>query len=233
MSDALSNFPEPKSESDLILTKAAELLDADNWQAVTDDFLTINGTKIHVGSSADGVYVMTRPSDLESRYDKAPKHYDKGWAALPIRQAFWESFKGAMGRRGESLLSYQRLNIENPNYTKEKAEAAKREDRREMWHTLRLIAVVTVGVLALLGGIVSCIQREDRARAADLNQTNEYGFRKGDFAVRKRWDYPGECSRVDQDDPAYHWARTLPSCKSHLEEWEEEGRVWVDWESAQ
>ena len=61
-------------------------------------------------------------------------------------------------------------------------------------------------------------------RTPPPSPVNVYGYAKED--LRDRWTYPNDCNKSGE---GYEWTKGLSRCKRELEQFEKDGRVWVDW----
>lgn len=204
-----SNFPEPKNAADRIALKAAELLDQDIWDWVSNHTLSINGVRFDIKNDFS-IRIDGQDATILSKED----------LSLPYRDLLRESYGSAMKRRREALVAPKEVDIANPDY-----HSMKR--RREFWSVARPAVAVTLAAFLLISGIATRSYRDAQQTIADLNQVNTHGFRKGDIPTHQRnWDYPDDCFR---DGNGYEWTQGLDRCRAQLEAWEKQGRVWVNW----
>lgn len=208
MSD-LTNQPEPKTRADRIAAKAIELLDQDNWLYVDNYQIVIRDVTFW----RDGWAIIIPDQEAKVLQREKPSQ--------EFVDLLREAFLGAMSRKRISLTKPLEERITNDNWLSDKRAQDRKARHREARKTLAAVGVILVGVFVLFGGIVSCVQHSENVRMADLNQVNEFGFRKGDFPYNKRWEYPSGCAR---NGMAVH------TCKSQLSTWERRGQVWVTWE---
>jgi hypothetical protein len=212
------NFPEPKTNADRIALKAAELLDQDVWERVTDSSIWVRGIRIW-WTEYDRFYV-----DVDESQDADALKNEQ--VSSPIAEIFQTAKNGALSRKRFTLLVPKLAQISNDAW--ERVRAA--EARRIFWRQARKVAawviVSAIALTAAVGGIASCVKADEVAREADLNQVNEYGFRKGDFAPNYRLEYPKSCATVTNP------IGNLRECRERFERWEKSGGNWIDWESA-
>ena len=205
------NFPEPKTNADRIALKAAELLDQDIWERVTDSSIWVRGIRIWWGDSGR-VYV-----DIDSTQDATALKNEQ--VSSPIAGIFATAKDGAMARKRFTLLVPKFAQISNDAW--ERVIAA--EARKLFWRQARKaggwIAVGCIAVGAMVGGISSCAAEEARKAA----QVNEYGYRYGDLGVHLQ--YPDDCKWQSATE-----GKGLVRCKEIFEGWESRGETWVDWE---
>ena len=210
----LKNYPEPQTNADRIVLKAADLLDQDVWERVTEHAIYVRGVRITIGASGS----ISVPVDSE--HDASILKSEQ--AATEIASIFWTAFKGAMARKRDTTLVPKWAQISNDDW--ERVLAA--EGRRIFWRGARqfagIVVLASIVVAGLLGGISSCVASANAARAADLNRVNAYGFRKGDFMENKRLEYPSDCEHNDYG--------TSEKCREGFEYWEKKGANWVNWD---
>lgn len=212
------NFPTPSGVADQIIAKAIECLDRDIWHKLTDKSITIrsvmfwlNDVTIHIEAGEVSTLKWGVPSEA-------------------YKDAFRESYKAAMERKRERLMQPKLASISDENFGRSSMR----------WRIGASIAGVVAGgflVFAVVGGITSCSEQVARAEAADKardSEVNKYGFKRGGIADRKVW--PDDCKSsgwiyLDQPDE-HHNFTSVYDCKSHWEDWERGGRLWVDWKAA-
>lgn len=217
MSDG-KNFPEPKTNADRIALKAAELLDQDVWEDVTDFEVTVRGVRIGIHKDYP-VKVPVSSSDADILKMERP--------SAAIAELVLDSFTRAMARERERRLMPRLEQIESEDWKRIVTDKARKAAWRELWRELRPViawcVVIVVGMGGAFGGIASCVAAEERAQAVRDNQVNEYGFRYGD--LQHHLTYPKDCE----------WQRPgmgLADCKETFKHWEKRGSSWVDWEPA-
>ncbi|MEM8615296.1 MAG: hypothetical protein AAGF20_00020 [Pseudomonadota bacterium] len=225
------NMPEPTRRADKIAMKAAELLDRDIWDTLTETRLVIRGVE----------FMREKPwkkflhiSINEGAVDDLKREH----MGEPFRDVLNESFSAAMARKREKGLRHDEKNINNEKHAEEEAKRAadreaykkKKERDQDRAAVIKFICFCLAVLIIVVGGVIGLsylAEKDEAARAADLAQVNEYGFKKGDIPSTKRgWDYPGDCFK---DGSGFQWTQSLSSCKRHLKAWEREGAVWVEW----
>lgn len=213
MSDG-KNFPEPQTNADRIALKAAELLDQDVWERVSDSAVWVRGIRIRLATYTTKVAVPVDP-DHEADILKSER------VSKDIADIFMTAFNGAMKRKREVLLVPKVRQISDDAWE----QVIAREARKDFWHDVRYFVGYTIFGLAVLGGagygISSCSAAVERAEQADLNQVNAYGFRKGDFVYNRRVTFPDDCARNNHS--------TVQACRNSFETNEKAGQNWVDW----
>ncbi len=218
MSDG-KNFPEPKTNADRIAMKAAELLDQDVWERVSDEAVWVRGIRITLETHNGYVTVPVDPV-----HDATVLNYER--PASEIASIFMTAFKGAMARRREIILVPKVAQINDPAWRQLLAT----EERKKLWREYRKTlawVLLWLGLFAgVVGGISSCVVAAERAELADANQVNEYGFRKGDFAYEYQFEFPDTCARI----PAYASLRKS-ECAERFREREKDGNIWVSWDN--
>jgi hypothetical protein len=211
------NFPEPKTNADRIALKAAELLDQDVWERVSDSAVWVRGVRITLDTSSSYVSVPVDPlheADILN-FERPSKE---------IASIFMTAFSGAMARKREVILVPKVRQISDAAWEQVIASEA----RKIFWRDARKVAawvlVCGIALATLIGGIVSCEAAVERAEIADKNQVNAYGFRKGDFVSGKRIEFPRDC--------AHNNLSTMQACRERFEHWEKNGGNWVEWKDA-
>ena len=217
-------MPEPTRRADKIAMKAAEILDQDRWDSLSDTTLKINDVSFNLDKCTTRVLSVNIRDDGAQVLMREPIH-------APYRDVVSEALGRAVNRRRESDLKSDEQNIRNDAYHADKAkrEAArqKRQARKERSEMFWVVAIIGIATFVFVGGISSCVHYSDKAEQADLDQVNEYGFRKGDIPYDKRnWEYPDDCFK---DGAGYAWTQSLKRCKRTLRDWERDGTVWVEW----
>jgi len=97
-----------------------------------------------------------------------------------------------------------------------------------------LVAVIAVGfVLSAASGITSCVNQSNAIEAARADEVNKYGFKYS--AIQSRKVYPDGCAGAGYQttyadgSTSQHTFKSIYDCKSMWEDWERDGKVWVDW----
>lgn len=212
MMDDGENFPEPETRADRIAAKAVELLEVDQWDTVTDNWLCINGVQFRLKDDEFSIRIEGQDASILS----------KSTPSGPFRDALRAAYSDAMFRKREALLEADEAHLNDPSY------ATKTLAGNVSKVVGIILAICALGYLGA-GGIRSCAASSERAalaRANDLNQVNEYGYRKGDFAEGMRWEYPSSCHHAD-----YNWTSTPDRCRANLQKQERLGVYWVTWEN--
>lgn len=211
MSDG-SNFPEPKSAADRIVSKATELLDRDEYDWLGSTSVRVRDVEVYVDVDKgwSSVKVPTGAAVDKLKYETP---------ARPFAETLVQSVSAAMARWREKHLVPVANRIENENYRRDKLNRERRE-----W--AMKIGLGALALLLLAGGVRACVDsnaRAEQARLADLDRVNEFGFRKGDFASNYRLKYPESCQRVTQP------YSSLKECRENFARWEKGGGNWIDW----
>lgn len=214
--DERANLPEPKSSADQVAAKAAELLDRDILGHVEDKYITLRGAKIYIGGAARDVTVCTG-SEIS--------HFKTEMPSAAYRELVMEAWNRAAARKREALLKPIAADIEDEEFHAKREAAAQEKTRREIeaHRRERRQRIAAIAALAVVALIVFWLGLPFFSDEPDADPVNAYGFRKADFPASRQWTYPDGCF---PDDNRFSG---LPDCKAHLEKWESEGSVWVDW----
>ena len=210
-----TNFPPPSGVADEIIAKAIECLDRDVWDDMGDHFVTIRTV---IFGRADAAITISRSGA------EVLKH---GRPSVPYRDAFREALSRATER--ERVKRLQPLLTVLSDDDKEARD--KRKERRD---GALAAGAIGVGVLSIIGlvywGITSAAQAE-AVEAARAGEVNKYGFKRGAITTKVTW--PGDCAgRGVQTGNDYGSGREFKSiyeCRNYWEDWERQGKMWVDW----
>jgi hypothetical protein len=206
-----SNFPPPKGMADQIIAKAIPLLDADVWDNIDDDYITIRTVAFDRKDAS--IVISTDGADV-FRYGAPSPAY---------REAFREACGRAIERERERRLRPLDRAISDDSH-------GRRQIRRRL--AMAGVAVVILGLSAV--GVTSCVNdwnaKEAVERARD-GEVNKYGFRRGAITSRKVW--PDECAgsgfQTGNDYGSGREFKSIYECKRYWEGWERDGTMWVDW----
>ena len=210
-----TNFPPPSGVADEIIAKAIECLDRDVWDDMGDHFVTIRTVKL---GRADAAITISRDGA------EVLKH---GRPSVPYRDAFREALNRATER--------ERVKRLQPLLTVISDDDKEARDKRKKWRDGVLAAsAIGVGVLSIIGLVYWGITSASAASAieeARADEVNKYGYKRGAITDRRVW--PDQCAgagfQTGNDYGSGREFKSIYECRNYWEDWERQGKMWVDW----